>query len=88
MPEVVLVDSLYFDNILSSNMSACILTSIGRILYAALGLFVFHLQKSNKIYILVQELDHLLLLSYFDNFLYFESVLIISCFTLLHLLSH
>lgn len=69
-------------------MSACILTSTGRILFAALRLFVFHMHKSNKIYILVQELDHLLPLSYFDNFLYFKSVLIISCFTLPHLLSH
>ena len=47
-----------------------------------------YMNKSNKIYILVQELDHLLPLSYFDNFLYFKSVLIISCFTLPHLLSH
>ena len=69
-------------------MSACILTSSGRILHAALRLFVFHMHKSNKIYFLVQELDHLLPLSYFDNFLYFKSVLIISCFTLSHLFSH
>ena len=40
-------------------MSACILTR----------LFLFHMHKSNKINILVQELDHLLTLSYFDNFL-------------------
>ena len=47
-----------------------------------------YMNKLNKIYILVQELDHLLPLSYFDNFRYFKSVLIISCFTLPHLLSH
>ena len=41
-------------------MSACILTSTGRILNAALRFFVFQMHKSNKIYILGQELDHLL----------------------------
>ena len=56
-------ESLYFDNIYSSNMSACILTSTRRVLNAALRLFVFGIHKSNNIYILVQELDHLLLLS-------------------------
>ena len=69
-------------------MSACVLTSTRRILNAALRLFVFQMQKSNKIYILVQELDHLLPVCHFDNFLYFKSVLIISCLTLSHLLSH
>ena len=63
MPQVVLAESLYFDNIYSSNMSACILTSTRRVLNAALRLFVFGIHKSNNIYILVQELDHLLLLS-------------------------
>ena len=53
-------------------MSACILASTGRILNAALIFFVFQKQKSNNIYIPVQELDHLLPLSYFDNFLYFK----------------
>ena len=69
-------------------MSACILKSTGRILNAAVRLFVFQMHKSNKIYILVQELNYLLPLSCFDNFLYFKSLLIISCLTLLHLLSH
>ena len=50
-------------------MSACILTSTGRILNVALSLFAFHMHKSNKIDILVQEPDHLLPLCYFDNFL-------------------
>ena len=49
-------------------MSTCILTSTGRILNAALWLFVFQIDESNKIYILVQELDHLLPLYYFDIF--------------------
>ena len=55
-------------------MSACILASTGRILFAALIFFVFQTQKSNNIYISVQELDHLLPLSYFDNFLYFKKL--------------
>ena len=55
-------------------MSACILTSTERIFNAALIFFVFQTQKSNNIYISVQELDHLLPLSYFDNFLYFKKL--------------
>ena len=55
-------------------MSACILTSTERILNAALIFFVFQTQKSNNIYVSVQELDHLLPLSYFDNFLYFKKL--------------
>ena len=34
-----------------------------KMLNAALRLFVFHMHKSNKIYILVRELEHLLPLS-------------------------
>ena len=69
-------------------MNVYILTSTGRILNSAVRLFVFQMQKSNKICILIQELDHLLPLCYFDNFLYFKSVLIISCLSLSHLLSN
>ena len=55
-------------------MSASFSPSTGRILKAALRLFIFQMHKSNKIYILVLEQDHLLPLCYYYNFMYFEKL--------------
>ena len=50
MPEVVIAESLCFDNIEISNMSACILTSSGRILNAALRLSFLDAQIKQNLY--------------------------------------
>ena len=44
------------------------------------------MHKSNKIYILVQEQDHLLPLCYYDNFMFFEKLTSLD-FTLPHIIT-